>query len=111
MLPVLFRIVIPAGWGTPVVVLAVLAIVVSRALGAVRLAGRDGEALSLGQALKGDAWLVGALALGAAALHRSGFLAGELRLPVHAYGLLIAAGFLSGIWIAQREARRRGQDG
>lgn len=111
MLPVLFRIVIPAGWGTPLALLAVLAIVLSRAIGAVRLAAREGGTLSFGQALKDDAWVVGALALGAAALHRSGLLAGELRLPVHAYGLLIAAGFLSGIWIAQREARRRGQDG
>jgi phosphatidylglycerol:prolipoprotein diacylglycerol transferase len=35
---------------------------------------------------------------------------GGLRLPVHTYGLLIAVGFLAGIWLAQREARRRGQD-
>lgn len=34
----------------------------------------------------------------------------ELRLPLHSYGLLIAAAFMIGLWLAQREARRRGQD-
>jgi phosphatidylglycerol:prolipoprotein diacylglycerol transferase len=33
-----------------------------------------------------------------------------VRLPLHSYGLLIASAFLVGIWLAQREARRRGQD-
>ena len=46
----------------------------------------------------------------AAALWRSGLLDGEIRLPLHTYGLLIASAFLVGIWLAQREARRRGQD-
>src|SRR5512146_2719157 len=66
MLPVLFHVVIPAGWGN--------------------------------------------LAAIAAVVWRTGLLDGEIRLPLHTYGLLIAAAFLVGIWLAQREARRRGQD-
>ncbi len=110
MLPVLFHVVIPAGFGKPAVVLVALAIVLARAIGYVRQSARDGEKVSLGEALKDDAWLVGGLAVLAAVLFRSGILDGELRLPVYAYGLLIAAGFLAGIHLAQREARRRGQD-
>jgi phosphatidylglycerol---prolipoprotein diacylglyceryl transferase len=110
MLPVLFRIVIPAGWGKPVLVLVALAIIVSRAIGYVRRATKGGDEISFVEALKDDAWVIGGLAVLAIALFRSGLLEGPIRLPVHAYGLLIAAGLLAGIWLAQREARRRGQD-
>lgn len=37
-------------------------------------------------------------------------LPGGASLPLHTYGLLIAIGFMVGIWLAQREAARRGQD-
>ncbi|ACG71257.1 prolipoprotein diacylglyceryl transferase [Anaeromyxobacter sp. K] len=37
-------------------------------------------------------------------------LPGGAFLPLHTYGLLIAVGFMVGIWLAQREAARRGQD-
>src|SRR6266511_2633375 len=46
----------------------------------------------------------------AGALWKAGNLDGEIRLPLHTYGLLIASADLVGIWLAQREARRRGQD-
>jgi phosphatidylglycerol:prolipoprotein diacylglycerol transferase len=36
---------------------------------------------------------------------------GSRELGVHSYGLLIAAGLGVGIWVAHREARRRGLDG
>ncbi|BDG03531.1 prolipoprotein diacylglyceryl transferase [Anaeromyxobacter oryzae] len=111
MLPVLFRIVIPAGFGKPALVFVALAVVLARAVGYVRRSARDGEKVSFREALKGDAWVIGGLVVLAAALFRSGLLDGEIRLPVHAYGLLIATGFLAGIFLAQREARRRGQDG
>ena len=52
--------------------------------------------------------MIAALALALAVLWRSG-LRWPLRLPLHTYGLLVAAGFLVGIWLAQREAVRRGQ--
>jgi phosphatidylglycerol:prolipoprotein diacylglycerol transferase len=39
-----------------------------------------------------------------------GLLDGEIRLPLHTYGLLVATAFIVGIWLARREARRRGQD-
>jgi phosphatidylglycerol---prolipoprotein diacylglyceryl transferase len=110
MLPVLFRIVIPAGCGKPVLVLVALAIVLARSVGYVRRAAKDGEKVSFGQALRDDAWVIGGLAVLGFGLLRSGLLDAAIRLPVHAYGLLIAAGFLAGIWLAQREARRRGQD-
>jgi phosphatidylglycerol---prolipoprotein diacylglyceryl transferase len=110
MLPVLFRVVIPAGWGTPVAILAALAIVILRVVAAVRAAAREGERLPAVRAIKGELLFAAVLAAIVAALRRSGVLAGELVLPVHSYGLLIATGFLAGVWLAQREARRRGQD-
>jgi phosphatidylglycerol:prolipoprotein diacylglycerol transferase len=110
MFPVLFRIVIPDGWGKPVVVLLVLAIALGRALAYLRRARLDGQKLGLGEALKDDAWVIAMLVAGAGALWRGGLLDGAIQLPLHGYGLLIAAGFLTGIGLAQREARRRGQD-
>jgi phosphatidylglycerol---prolipoprotein diacylglyceryl transferase len=110
MLPVLFYIVIPAALAKPVAVLVALAVVLARAIGQVRRAAQDGEEISLLAALKDDAWVIGGLAVALVALFRGGLLDHTLRLPLHAYGLLIAVGFLSGIWVAQREARRRGQD-
>jgi phosphatidylglycerol---prolipoprotein diacylglyceryl transferase len=111
MLPVLFHVVVPAGFGKPLVALVVLAVIVLRAVGFLRRARAEGEKASVLAALKDDAWLIAILLVAAGALFRGGLLEGELRLPLHTYGLLIAAAFLAGIWLAQREARRRGQDG
>jgi phosphatidylglycerol---prolipoprotein diacylglyceryl transferase len=110
MLPVLFRIVVPAGWGKPLAVLLFLVIAVGRAVAAVRRARREGHPLGFGQALKDDAWVLVLLAAAVGALWRGGILDEAIRLPLHTYGLLIATGFLVGIGLAQREARRRGQD-
>jgi phosphatidylglycerol:prolipoprotein diacylglycerol transferase len=110
MLPVLFQVVVPAGWGKPAAVLAVILVAVLRAVAHVRRARKEGEKAPLLAALKDDATTVVLLAAVAAALWRSGLLDGEIRLPLHSYGLLIATAFLVGIWLAQREARRRGQD-
>jgi phosphatidylglycerol---prolipoprotein diacylglyceryl transferase len=110
MLPVLFHLVVPAGLGKPVVVIAVIAIVALRAIAHVRRERREGRGASVGRALREDAWTIATLTVVAGALWRSGLLDTELRLPLHTYGLLIASAFLVGIWLAQREARRRGQD-
>ena len=110
MLPVLFNVVIPAGFGKPAVVVALILVAVFRAVAFVRRARQEGEKTSVLAALKDDATTLVVLAAVAAALWRGGVLDGELRLPLHSYGLLIAGAFLMGIWLAQREARRRGQD-
>jgi len=110
MLPVLFDVVVPAGFAKPLVLVVLVAVAALRAIGYVRRARKEGERATILEALRDDAWLLAALAVGAGLLWRSGLLAGELRLPLHTYGLLIAAAFLVGMWLAQREARRRGQD-
>jgi phosphatidylglycerol:prolipoprotein diacylglycerol transferase len=110
MLPVLFQVVIPAGLAKPLAVVLVVAIAVLRALASMRRARREKRPASLGRALREDAWTIGILAFVAAALWRGGVLDDTIRLPLHTYGLLIASAFLVGIWLAQREARRRGQD-
>jgi phosphatidylglycerol:prolipoprotein diacylglycerol transferase len=110
MLPVLFHLVVPAGLGKAAVLLAVLLVVALRAVGYVRRARREGEEVTYLEALRGDLVTIVALAVGAGALWRAGLLDREIRLPLHSYGLLIASAFLVGIWLGQREARRRGQD-
>jgi phosphatidylglycerol:prolipoprotein diacylglycerol transferase len=110
VLPVLFHVVLPAGFGKPAAVLAVLLVAVLRAVAYVRRARREGEKAPFLAAVKDDATTVALLAAVVAGLWRSGLLDGEIRLPLHSYGLLIATAFLVGIWLAQREARRRGQD-
>jgi phosphatidylglycerol:prolipoprotein diacylglycerol transferase len=110
MLPVLFHVVVPAGFGKPLAVATVVVVAVVRAILYLRRARREGAKVRLAGALKADAWTIALLAAAAAALWRSGLLDGEIRLPLHSYGLLIASAFLVGIWLAQREARRRGQD-
>jgi phosphatidylglycerol:prolipoprotein diacylglycerol transferase len=110
MLPVLFHLVLPAGLGKPLAVLAVVLVAALRAWGYLRRARREGERASLVAALRDDAWVIALLALAAGALWRAGVFDGEIRLPLHTYGLLIASAFLVGIWLAQREARRRGQE-
>ena len=110
MLPVLFTIVIPAFLAKPVVVAVVLLVVGGRAFAAWRHARRAGEPITILEALKADAVVSGILVAVAGVVWARGLLDAELRLPLHAYGLLIATGFIAGIWLAQREARRRGQD-
>jgi phosphatidylglycerol:prolipoprotein diacylglycerol transferase len=110
MLPVLFHLVIPAGLGKVAAVLAVVLVAVLRAVAFVRRARREGERVTLVAALKDDATTVVLLAAVAGVLWKAGLLDGAIRLPLHTYGLLIASAFLVGIWLAQREGRRRGQD-
>ena len=110
MLPILFSIVIPAWLVKPAAVLAVHLVVLGRALAWRRRSARDGHPVSMLAALADD-WVVSALLVAAlAVLWRAGLLSTELRLPLHSYGLLIATGFITGIWLAQREGKRRGQD-
>ncbi len=110
MLPSLFTIHVPAGWGKPGLLLLIAAVAVGRVVTYLRQARKDGEAASVFQALGADTWLLVTMASGAAILWKTGLLDGERRLPLHTYGLMIAGAFLAGIWLAQREARRRGQD-
>lgn len=110
MLPVLFSIVIPAWLAMPAVIAAIVLLTAGRAFFYVRRARADGQEVSWLGALKDDAWVIGGLVVLAGALWRGGLLDQEIRLPLHTYGLLIATGFLVGIGLAQREARRRGQD-
>jgi phosphatidylglycerol---prolipoprotein diacylglyceryl transferase len=66
--------------------------------------------VSFGAALWDDRWTIGVLLLALAALWRAGVLERAVALPIHTYGLMIALGFIVAIALAQREARRRGQD-
>ncbi len=110
MLPILFSIVIPA-WATKPALLAAIALLtVGRAFFYVRRARAEGEKLGWGDALKDDASVIAGMVVVGGALWWAGVLDREVRLPLHTYGLLIAAGFLAGIGLAQREGRRRGQD-
>jgi phosphatidylglycerol:prolipoprotein diacylglycerol transferase len=110
MLPILFSIVIPAGLVKPAAILAALLVVLGRAVAWKRRFAREGHPVSWLAAL-GDDWVVSAILVAAVGLlWRSGLLDGEARLPLHTYGLLIATGFILGIWLAQREGKRRGQD-
>jgi phosphatidylglycerol---prolipoprotein diacylglyceryl transferase len=110
MLPILFTIVIPAVLAKPVAVLLVLLLTVGRAFAYVRRAEADGETVTLVEALRLDAVVAVGLLVLLGVVWRAGLLDADVRLPLHAYGLLIATGFIVGIWLAQREARRRGQD-
>lgn len=107
MLPVLFTFTIPAGWGLPIAAGVVILVAVARAVALIRSA--PGERISLLAALRADAWVVVVLAVAVAIAQAKGLLRGELRLPLHTYGLLLALAFLVGVILAQREARRRGQ--
>lgn len=110
MLPILFSIVIPAWAAKPAVIAAVLLLTAGRAFFYVRRARADGHPVGVLQALKDDGLVIAGLVVVAGVLWRAGLLDREIRLPLHTYGLLIATGFIVGIGLAQREARRRGQD-
>jgi len=107
VLPVLFTLTIPAGWGLPIAVAVAVLVALARAFALVRSAG--GEGLSFPAALRADGWFLALLAAAVAVAQWMGLLRGELRLPLHTYGLLLALAFLLGVILAQREARRRGQ--
>ena len=110
MLPIFFSIVIPAGLVKPAAILTVLLVMLARSLTWRRRSRRAGHPVSLATAL-GDDWVVSAiLVAGLGLLWWSGLLDGPARLPLHSSGLLIATGFILGIWLAQREGKRRGQD-
>ena len=110
MLPVLFTVHLPAPYGKLALAVALAGIAVWRAVAWLRRARREGERATVGEALRADAFTLAALAIVGAALAKSGLLDRDVDLPLHSYGLLIAGAFLAGIWLARREARRRGQD-
>ncbi len=110
MLPLLFTLVIPAGWAKPLAALAVVGLALLRALAQVRRTRSARAPVGFLAALKGDLGVSAVLAAAVAVAWWSGLLDGPIRLPLHTYGLLIAAGFVIGIWLAQREGARRGQD-
>ncbi len=110
MLPVLFQVVIPAALAKPLALAVAVAIALLRAVVYVRRARAEGAKVSYGDAVKDDRWVLVALAVLVAAAWRAGLLDGDLRIPLHTYGLLIATAFLAGTWLAQREAARQGQD-
>jgi phosphatidylglycerol:prolipoprotein diacylglycerol transferase len=110
MLPVLFTIVLPAGLAKPAAILAVLLLIGGRAVATWRRARAEGHPVSIGRALLDDAVVSVVLVALAGVLWKAGLLDEAIRLPLHTYGLLIATGFIVGIGLAQREARRRGQD-
>jgi phosphatidylglycerol:prolipoprotein diacylglycerol transferase len=110
MLPVLLRIVIPAGWGLPVALLGAALLAVGRAVAYRRKLAREDRPVSFWAALLDDKVTLALLAAAVLGLWRAGLLEGRVELPLHTYGLMIASAFVVGIWLAQREARRQGQD-
>jgi len=110
VLPVLFTVAIPAGWGLPLAILVVVLLAAVRAWAAVRAGRADRHPITPWAALRADGWLLAILLLAVAAAGRAGLLRDRLELPLHTYGLLMALAFLLGVVLAQREARRRGQD-
>lgn len=109
MLPVLFTITIPAGWALPIALAVLVLVALARGLAASW--GERGQGLRpFVRAVRGDAWFLGLLAAVILVAWAKDALRGELRLPLHGFGLLLAAAFLAGVALAQREARRRGQD-
>jgi len=110
MLPVLFRIVIPAGYGLPAAIAVALLLLLGRAVAYQRRAGKERTPVAFLRALLEDKVTAAILAVLVLVLWRGGTLDGRISLPLHTYGLLIATAFVVGIWLAQREGRRQGQD-
>jgi phosphatidylglycerol:prolipoprotein diacylglycerol transferase len=108
MLPILWTLVIPAGWAGPLAVVVAALLALLRAADEVHRARRAGEAAKLGQALWRDRFITAFLLVAALGLWRSGLLVDQVALPIYTYGLLIAVGVVLGIVLAQREARRQG---
>jgi phosphatidylglycerol:prolipoprotein diacylglycerol transferase len=110
MLPVLVQLTIPAGWGLPVAIAVALLLVVGRAVAYHHRLAKEGKPASFGAVLKDDLGTMGVLTALLVGLQASGTLSGTLSVPLHTYGLMIASAFVIGIALAQREARRQGQD-
>jgi phosphatidylglycerol---prolipoprotein diacylglyceryl transferase len=110
MWPVLFTLSVPAPFTKPLAVVLLLVLALGRAWAFRRRLAPGQRVRGWGAALWDDKATVGLVALALAALWRAGVLDGPLSLPVHSYGLMIAAGFIAGISLAQREARRQGLD-
>jgi phosphatidylglycerol:prolipoprotein diacylglycerol transferase len=110
MLPVLIQLTIPAGWGLPVAAAVALLLVLGRAVAYRNKLAQEGKAVGLVAALRDDLGTIGMLAVLVVVLQATGTLSGSLSVPLHTYGLMIASAFVVGIALAQREARRQGQD-
>ncbi len=117
MLPVLFTLTVPAELVKPLAILAAAVLALARAwalrsrsAAEARGKKKGAKRMGWGAALWDDKVTLGVLAAAVALLWRSGVLDGDVSLPLHTYGLLIATGFIVAIAVAQREARRRGQE-
>lgn len=110
MLPVLFTLGVPAWLTVPAALAVLVAVALGRALAFRRRLAAGGQAIGWGGALWDDRGTLALLALALAAAWWLGLLQGPVAIPVHGYGVLIATGFAAGALVAQREARRRGQD-
>ncbi|HET9596852.1 MAG TPA: prolipoprotein diacylglyceryl transferase [Anaeromyxobacteraceae bacterium] len=109
MLPVLLTLRIPAGWVPAAAALLLAAVAAARAW-SLRRRAPTGERPGWAAAMWDDRAALGALAAALAGAWWAGLLSRELVLPLHGYGLMIAAGFVVAIEVARREARRWGQD-
>ncbi|HTP24154.1 MAG TPA: prolipoprotein diacylglyceryl transferase [Anaeromyxobacteraceae bacterium] len=110
MFPVLFTLRVSATLAKPLLLAAFLAVALARAWTLRRRLARAGERASFAAALWNDKVMLAVLGGVAAALWAMGVLDEDISLPVHTYGLLVATGFVVAIAVAQREARRSGQD-
>jgi len=110
MWPVLFTLTLPAPLAKLLAVLLVVTLALGRAWAFRRRLAKRGERVSYSAALWDDKGTLALSFLALGVLWRFGMLDGMLRLPVHTYGLMIAAGFIVGSSLAQREARRQGLD-
>ncbi len=110
MLPILFTLTVPGALAKPLAVVLAVALALARAWAFRRRLADDGERVSFVAALLDDKVLILALTAGLVLLFRSGVLDGDLVLPLHTYGLMIALAFLAAVVLAQREAAKQGQD-
>ena len=110
MLPVLFTLTVPVVAVTPLLFALVPVVGLGRAWGFRRREAEAGRRVGWGAALWDDKLTLAVLLGAAVALWRAGVLNEDLSLPLHTYGLMIATGFVVGIALAQREARRQHQD-
>jgi len=109
MLPVLFTLTIPAAVAKAFAVGLAALLAGGRAWAYRRRLAKEKREVGFGAALWDDRWTLVGIAAVLALLWRSGILDRDLRLPLHSYGLMIAAAFIVAIALAQREARRQGQ--
>jgi phosphatidylglycerol---prolipoprotein diacylglyceryl transferase len=110
VLPVLVTLTLSPAWAKPLLAILLASIAVARAWAFRRRLARDGKPIGWGAALWDDKFTLAVLAFAGVALWRMGLLDEEISLPLHTYGLMIATGFVGAIALAQREARRQGQD-